>query len=71
MSFLYATYLKVFQNVSYIQTPLPLLTTMTIVTGIICILMGLLAEMVMRTYYEAQKKKAYLVRETRNLGDRF
>ncbi len=70
-SFLYATYLKIFQNVSYIQTPLPLLTTMTIVTGIICILMGLLAEMVMRTYYEAQKKKAYLVRETRNLGDRF
>ncbi len=71
VSFLYATWLKIFQDVSYIQTPLPLLTTMTIVTGIMCILMGLLAEMVMRTYCEAQKKKAYLIRETRNLGERF
>jgi hypothetical protein len=44
---------------------------MTTVTGIMCILMGLLAEMVMRTYYEAQKKKAYLIRETRNMGERF
>ena len=32
-------------------------------------LMGLLAELVMRTYYESQSKPAYLVRSTHNLGD--
>lgn len=70
-SFSYATYLKFYKGIDYILTPLPLLTTMTIVTGIMCILMGLLAEMIMRTYCEAQKKKAYLIRETRNIGASF
>jgi hypothetical protein len=32
-----------------------------------CILMGLLAEMVMRTFYESQGKQVYLIRETRNM----
>ena len=68
-SFSYATYLKFYEGTSYIQTPLPLITTMTIVTGIMCILMGLLAEMIMRTYIESQKKKAYLIREIRNIGE--
>jgi hypothetical protein len=36
-------------------------------TGIMCILMGLLAEMVMRTFYESQGKPVYMVRATRNL----
>jgi len=36
-------------------------------TGIICILMGLLAEMVTRTFHESQDKAIYLVRSTRNL----
>ncbi len=68
LAFSYATYLKFYKGIDYILTPLPLLTTMTVITGIMCILMGLLAEMIMRTYCEAQKKKAYLIRETRNIG---
>lgn len=68
LAFSYATYLKFSKGIDYILTPLPLLTTMTVITGIMCILMGLLAEMIMRTYCEAQKKKAYLIRETRNIG---
>ncbi len=32
-----------------------------------CVLMGLLAEMIMRTFYESQGKSVYLVRATRNL----
>ena len=37
-------------------------------TGLMCILMGLLAEMIMRTFYESQGKSVYLVRATRNLS---
>ena len=59
--FLYASYLKIWKGISYIQTPLPLIATMAFVTGILCILMGLLAEMIMRTYYESQQKKVYLI----------
>jgi len=36
---------------------------MCFITGIMCILMGLLAEMLVRIYYESQKKSVYLVRE--------
>lgn len=64
--FLYACYLKIFNNISFILTPLPLISTMIFVTGIICVLMGLLAEMIMRTYYESQHKKVYLIDETVN-----
>ena len=65
----WALYLKFFQQTSLIQTPLPLLVVMTTMTGIMCFLMGLLAELIMRTYYESQGKAIYLVAETRNLGD--
>jgi hypothetical protein len=36
--------------------------------GMMCILLGLLAEMIMRTFYESQGKSIYNVRESRNLG---
>jgi hypothetical protein len=32
-----------------------------------CILLGLLAEMIMRTFYESQGKPIYTIREARNL----
>jgi len=50
-----------------IQTPLPLLSVMSFITGVMCILMGLLAELITRTYYESQGKQVYLVGGTRNL----
>jgi glycosyltransferase involved in cell wall biosynthesis len=67
LSGILALYLKFFVNVSFILTPLPLLVVLTGITGLMCILMGLLAEIVIRTYYESQGKSVYLVRETRNL----
>lgn len=63
----YAIFLKYFENISFIQTPLPLLCVMAFITGIMSILMGLLAEIVMRTYYESQDKSVYLVKITHNL----
>jgi len=64
----WAVYLKYFENTSFIQTPLPLLVVMLFVTGGMSILMGLLAEIIMRTYYESQGKAVYLVKSTTNLG---
>jgi glycosyltransferase involved in cell wall biosynthesis len=64
---LWAVYLKIFQATSFIQTPLPLLVVMLVVTGGMSILMGLLAEIIMRTYYESQGKAVYVVKSTSNL----
>jgi dolichol-phosphate mannosyltransferase len=55
--------MKVFHQVSMVSTPLPLLTAMTFLVGIVSILMGLIAEMLVRTYFESQGRSAYLVRE--------
>jgi glycosyltransferase involved in cell wall biosynthesis len=68
LSGIWALYLKFFENTSFILTPLPLLVVLTAITGVMCILMGLLAEIIMRTYYEAQGKSVYLVGKTRNLS---
>lgn len=65
---LWAIYLKLFENTSFVQTPLPLLFVMTAITGVMCILMGLLAEMITRTWHESQNMSVYLVKETRNLA---
>jgi hypothetical protein len=51
----------------FTDTPLPMMAVFSFMTGIICILMGLLAEMVTRTFHESQDKAIYLVRSTRNL----
>ncbi|MEP6667769.1 MAG: glycosyltransferase family 2 protein [Chthoniobacter sp.] len=62
-----AVYLKLFAHKSFIETPLPLLCVMSALTGIMCFLMGLLAEMIMRTFYESQGKNVYSVRSMRNI----
>ena len=54
---------------SFIRNPLLLITILTAMTGLMCILMGLLAEMIVRTFYESQGKRVYLVRATRNLDE--
>lgn len=64
---IFALYLKLFKEVSFILTPLPLLAIMAMITGLMSILMGLLAELVMRTYYESQGKSVYLVKSTTNI----
>ena len=51
----------------FIQTPLPLLTVTLFMLGVQIILMGLLAEMIMRTYHESQDKATFTVRNVLNL----
>jgi len=62
-----ALYYKIFGEKSFIETPLPLIFVMAGITGIMCILMGLLAEIIMRTYYESQGKPVYLIDKCLNL----
>ncbi len=45
-----------------IQTPLPVLAALLVIVGMQCVLMGLLAEMLMRTYFQSQNLKSYVVR---------
>jgi glycosyltransferase involved in cell wall biosynthesis len=56
-----AFYYKFFGHKSFIETPLPLLFVMAVTTGSICLLMGLLAELLVRTYYESQNKTTYSI----------
>jgi glycosyltransferase involved in cell wall biosynthesis len=60
----YAVYLKLFKEVSFILTPLPLLSVLLLVLGFLSILMGFLAEILIRTYYESQGKPTYQIKET-------
>jgi dolichol-phosphate mannosyltransferase len=52
-----------------ILTPLPLLTALTFLVGFMSLLMGLLAEMLVRTYFESQDRAAYHVRELINFPE--
>jgi len=47
-------------------TTLLLFAVFTVTLAVQLVLMGLLGEIVMRTYYESQSKKTYLVRDTEN-----
>jgi glycosyltransferase involved in cell wall biosynthesis len=61
-------YMKFFENTSMNRNPLFILTAFLLFMGIQFIVLGLLGEVNARTYYEAQGKPIYVVRETVNLG---
>jgi glycosyltransferase involved in cell wall biosynthesis len=60
---LWAAILKFGKEVSFILTPLPIITVVMFAVGVQFLLMGLLAEMLVRTYHESQAKRVYSVRE--------
>src|SRR6201987_2780987 len=70
LAFLWMLYLKIFKDIAFITTPVPLIVVMTFMISMMCILLGLLAEMIMRTFYESPGKPIYNIRESRNLQDR-
>jgi glycosyltransferase involved in cell wall biosynthesis len=51
---------------SFIQTPLLLLSALLFLLGFQAIMIGLMAELVMRTYHESQGKRTYVVRRVLN-----
>jgi len=60
ISFLLMLYFKFYGDKSFIETPLPQLVILFILVGVISFFMGLLAEILMRTYYESQDRKSYV-----------
>src|SRR6476620_1151655 len=60
---LYAVFLKIIHKADFVQTPLPILCIVMFAVGVQFLLMGLLAEMLVRTYHESQAKAIYSVRE--------
>lgn len=62
-------WLKFVDSISMVQTPLPILAAMTFLVGVLSLLMGILAEMIVRTYFESSGRRSYSMRETVNLRD--
>jgi glycosyltransferase involved in cell wall biosynthesis len=52
---------KFIQGESFIQTPLPVFAALFFIVGVQLIVMGILAEMIMRTYYESSGKHPYTI----------
>ena len=62
-----ALYYKFTGQKTLIETPLPTICAMFFTIGIQMILIGVIAEILMRTYYESQKKSPFSIREKINL----
>lgn len=59
----WALFLKIFEGTSFILTPLPVIAVVMLAIAVQFFLMGLLAELLVRTYHESQDKAIYTVRE--------
>ena len=59
-----AIVLRLIGFASLIQTPLPTLAALFIIVGIQFVLFGIIAEILMRTYYESQGARPYAIRES-------
>lgn len=65
-----ALYQKIVLGTSFIRTPLTILAMIMFMLGIQVILLGLIAELLVRTYHESQNKPIYLVRTKLNFAER-
>lgn len=61
-----ALWLKFFEHTSLIQTPLPVMAAMLVMIGCMSVMMGLLAEIMVRTYFESQGRTHYSVKKLTN-----
>jgi glycosyltransferase involved in cell wall biosynthesis len=62
ISFLYMIVHAVVTGDLIVSTPAPVFWSVFTVGGVVCILLGLIIEMLMRTYYESQYKGPYTIR---------
>ena len=67
LDFLFLTIRKFTLGTGILDSPLLSIGVLLFLVGINAVLMGLLAELMMRTYYEAQSKKTYILKETVNI----
>lgn len=66
LSGLTAIILKIIHLRDFVSTPLPVFSALFIIVGVVMIAMGIIAEILMRTYYESQGKKPYIISEKVN-----
>jgi len=64
LGFVWMFWLKWIEHIQLTGTPLPLFVVFMGSLGVISILMGLLAELGTRTYFESQGKRTYVIRTT-------
>jgi glycosyltransferase involved in cell wall biosynthesis len=62
IAFVTMVYLRLAGLADFVQTPLPLVVVMFVLVGCLSILLGLVAELTVRTYYESQGKRTYAIR---------
>ncbi len=60
-------FLKIFYVKSFVSTPLPVFSALFVIVGVQLVAMGIIAEMLMRVYYESQDATPYKIRETINI----
>ncbi len=65
----YLSFLKVFMGESIGNRPLLLLSVLLILSGIQLISTGVVAELIVRTYYESRNEKPYIIERKINLED--
>jgi hypothetical protein len=70
-AFVWMIVLKYGYDTTFIETPLPVLSAMFFMLSVQFILMGLLAEILMRTYHESQGKRIYIVETKLNTAGGF
>lgn len=66
LTFLWAFYYKITGQKDFVETPLPIVIVLFVFLAVLLVLIGLLAEMIMRTYHESGNKKIYSVKERVN-----
>ena len=59
---MYAIWLKIYENISFILTPLPLLIIFFLLSGLICILLGIVAEIQSRVYFQTKSNSHYKIK---------
>ena len=55
--------LKVFGLRNFAQTPLPVVATMFTIVGLLMLMLGLLAELLWRIYFESKEQRPYFIKE--------
>ncbi len=66
--FLFLAVRRLGWGVSVVASPLFTISIMIFILGVLSIFMGLIAELLVRAYYESQDKKTYFVRDRRNVN---
>jgi glycosyltransferase involved in cell wall biosynthesis len=65
-SFGFMVYYKFWGGKTFIETPLPILIVFFLLIGVMSIFIGFVAEILMRTYYESQRRGPYTIRHILN-----